>query len=286
MTEDARSVPGPSLGTVGIIGAGQVGTMLGCALVDAGTEAGVDEVRLFDRDASIARESLSRGAGHRVLTRRLEALEADTVILAAPIPAIVELIDELGPALRPGTALIDTGSAKRVVVDAMRRSVPEGVHAIGGHPMAGTERPGPAGARREALWDATFALTPCRPDPEALARGLALARAVGASPLEIDAESHDRVVARTSHLPHVMAFALASIDLQDQGEVTPRLTSTGYLSATRLARSHPDMVAGFLSANSTEVRGALDELIDALVRIGAALEQGPDVLGELLSRHS
>jgi cyclohexadieny/prephenate dehydrogenase len=282
VSEEAAAGSGQRLGRVAVIGAGQIGTALGTALRRAGEGAGVEEVALFDRDVSAARASLRRGGGDRVLARREDALEADTVILAVPVPAIVQLIEQLGPGLPDGAVLIDTGSAKRVVVEAMKRSVPESVHALGGHPMAGTEEPGPAGARPEALQDATFVLTPVRPDPHALERGRALARAVGARPFEIDAATHDRVVARTSHVPHVMAFALAAMDLGAGDDVTHALTSTGYLGATRLANSDPDMVAGFLWANAFEVRAALTELIDGLNRTKATLDQDPVVLSNLL----
>lgn len=282
MSRKARSTGGKALGSVGIIGTGQVGTMLGMALVRAGTEAGVEEVVLFDRDRSSVRESLRRGGGHRILARQEDALVADTLVLAVPVPGIVTLIEEMGGSLLPGAALIDTGSSKKVVVEAMQRHVPPSVHAIGGHPMAGTEQSGPAGARPEALQNASFALTPLRADPEALSRGRALARAVGARPIEIDADTHDRVIARTSHLPHVMAFALAAMDMGAGDVVTRALTSTGYLGVTRVAKSDPDMVAGFLCANSKEVRAALDELLDVLTKMGAALEQEPRILAALL----
>lgn len=282
MSLDGRSGAGARLGRVAIIGAGQVGTMLGMALVRAGEEAGVEEVALFDHDRSAMRQSLRRGAGHRLLEKQEEALESDTLLLAVPVPDIVKLIDALGAELRPGTALIDTGGAKSVVVEAMQLRVPLSVHAIGGHPMAGGEQPGPAGARPELLAGATFVVTPFRPDPVAVARGRALARAVGARPLEIDAGIHDRVVARTSHLPHVMAFALVAMDSGADNDVTQALTSTSYIGATRVAQSDVDMVAGFLCANSKEVRGALDELLDVLTKIGAALEQEPEALADLL----
>ena len=128
-----RGLP-PELGSIAIVGSGQVGTMLGLGL----REAGAEDVSLFDRDATVAHQSLERGAGHRTLADVSRALRADTVILALPIPAIVSFLDDHGRGFRPGCFVIDTGSAKGRVVEAMRRAVPESVHAIGGHPVAGT----------------------------------------------------------------------------------------------------------------------------------------------------
>jgi prephenate dehydrogenase len=270
-TPRARPARGPTLGTVAIVGAGQVGTALGLALRRTGSPL-VGEVGLFDRDPAVARASLRRGAGARLLHRLEDALEADTVVLAVPVPAVVDLVARLGPRLRPGTLLLDTGSTKGPVVRAMRRWVPEGVHALGGHPMAGTEVAGPAGARPELLAGAAFALVPVRDDPEALRRGRALVRAVGARPVVLDARAHDRAVARTSHLPHLVAAAVARVAGTASRGPAEALVSSGLLGATRLAASDPEMVAGFLLANDREVGRALAELREALEGAASALD--------------
>lgn len=264
-----------SLGTVAIVGAGQVGTMLGLALRASGA---VREVTVFDRDADVAARSVARGAAHRA-SAALE-LDADVVVLALPVSGIVELIARHGAELRPGTLVIDTGSAKRAVVDAMRH-LDRGVHAIGGHPLAGTERPGPDGAEPGALHGATFALCPVRDDPEALRRARDLVAAIGARPLVLDAESHDRVVARTSALPHLLAFALARATVPLAADVTA-LASSGYRGATRLAHSDPRMVAAFLAANAAETRLAVSELRRALDELVACLDD-ESALGAKLS---
>ncbi|HXF56377.1 MAG TPA: prephenate dehydrogenase [Actinomycetota bacterium] len=263
-----------------IVGAGQVGTALGLALRSKASSkafskapAPVAEVALFDREPAVARASLRRGAGDRVLRRLDEALEADTLVLAVPVPAVVELVAHLGPRLRPGSFLLDTGSTKGPVVRAMRRWVPADVHALGGHPMAGTEVAGPAGARADLLAGAPFALVPVREDPEALRRGRALARAVGARPVVVDARTHDRTVARTSHLPHLLAAALATVAEAASRGPGGSLRSSGLDGAVRLAASDPAMVAGFLAANGPEVRRALAELRRALDRAAAALDR-------------
>jgi prephenate dehydrogenase len=273
------------LGRVSIVGAGQVGTMLGMALVEAGSDAGVTDVSAFDRTPSVATASLERGAVHRILERAEEALEADTLVLAMPVPSILSFLEEFGSRLRPGSFLIDTASAKVAVTDAMRRTVPQAVHPLGGHPMAGTEVAGPAGARPELCRGAPFALVPVRDDPEALSRGRELARAIGALPVEVDAETHDRTVARTSHLPHLVAYALAGVAGEAflTGDALPVLVSTGFGAATRLAASDPDMVAGFLWANAREVRRSVAEITEVLHRLSAAIEDGPDHLSAALS---
>lgn len=268
------------LGTVAIVGAGQVGTMLGMALRGS---AVVGEVALFDRDVDAAVRSADRGAGTRLLEDVDEALSMDTVILALPIPEIVAFAERFGPALRPGAFLIDTGSAKAEVVRAFRRSVPPPVHAIGGHPMAGTERAGPEGADPDALRGATFVLTPVREDPDALAGGRLLAEAVGARPVVMDAGAHDRIVARTSHLPHVMAFALAEVVGRVKSDVLQSMASSGYEGAVRLAGSDPEMIAGFLAANHEEIGRAVAELGEALARLATAAAEGPESVAAVLA---
>lgn len=275
---------GPAVGRVAIVGGGQVGTMLGIALRRAGRAAGLPEVAVHDRDPAAAAASLERGAADRALASIDEALEADTVILAVPVPEVLRLVEEVGGRLKPRTLLLDTGSAKRVVVEAMRRSIAERAHALGGHPLAGTERPGAAGARPELLRGAPFVLTPVRDDPEALARGRALVAAVGARPVVMDAAAHDRAMARTSHVAHVAAFALASVGRPAGavGALAPAPSSTGYLEATRLAGSDPMMVAGFLWANADEVGAVVGELIEALAGIASALGGSPEDLAARL----
>ncbi len=255
---------GHDLGSVAIIGAGQTGTALGLALARSGV---VREIALFDRDPATSRRSHALGAGHRAVASIEEALRSDTVILAVPVSAIVTLVDAHAGALRPGALLLDTGSTKGVVVEAMRRSVAPSVHAIGGHPIAGTERSGPEGADAATLVGATFALCPVRTDARALDLASLLVRAVGAVPLEIDAVEHDRAIARTIGLPHLLSFALEAA-VRSANTRHSALAGPGLRGATRLARSDPAMVAALCAANASETRAAVDELrarLDALV---------------------
>ena len=276
---------GPGLGSVAIVGAGQVGTMLGLALRGVGEDRGACEVTLFDRNPSTAAVSLGRGAGDRVLATAAEALGAGTIILALPVPDILGYLAEYGGRAQPGSLFLDTGSAKAEVVQAMRDCLAPGVHAVGGHPMVGTEGVGPAAAHPELLRDAAFVLTPVHDDAEALTRARALVRRLGARPLEMDAERHDTTVARTSHLPHVTAFAIAAAAGRAASgpDFAPGLASTGYRSATRLADSNPYMVASFLSANRTHVRTGVQELRSWLTRFEAELETSPEQLGRFLA---
>ena len=256
-----------ALTSVGIVGAGQVGTMLGLALREAGAE-----VLLADVDPAVIERSMELGAGHRTVAVR-DVVDAETVILATPVPAIVALVEELGPWCRPGSLLLDVGSTKRSVVRAMREHVPAEVHAVGGHPMAGTERPGPDGALRDALRDATFALTPVREDPAAVERAESLVRAIGARSMVLEADTHDLVVGRTSHLPHLAAAAVAGAARDLPRDAARALAATGFADTTRLAASSPAMVAGFLAANADQVRAALDDLRSELDEAERLLDQ-------------
>jgi prephenate dehydrogenase len=257
------------------------------ALTAAGTGAGVDEVLLLDANRGVAEESLGRGAGHRVTASMDDVLAADTIVLAVPVDEILRWLQTHGADVRTGTLVIDTGSAKGSVVEAMRATVPGHAHAMGGHPVAGTEVPGPAGADPKRLAGATFVLCPVREDQVARSRSEALVEAAGARPFELGAAEHDRVIARTSHLPHLAACALATVAgaLADGGGDALRLlASTGFAGATRLVAGDARMISSFLRANVKDVRAALDDLVDELSVLGRALaDPDPGVLEHALA---
>jgi len=193
--------------------------------------------------------------------------KADVIVLAAPVGAILSLLDAL-PQLHPGSAVvIDIGSTKRAILQSMQ-ALPERFDPIGAHPMCGKEKSSLANADPGLYRGAPFALAPLpRTSPRGRALALDLAKAVGANPLWIDAETHDRWVAATSHLPYLVANALASATPVDaQPMVGPGLRST-----TRLAGSSPEMMLDILSTNRENVlealrryRQALDDLEDTL----------------------
>lgn len=260
------TTPTAGLGRVAIVGAGQVGTMLGLAL-----RAAADEVVLSDRRAGAVRQSLARGAGEREVSVE-ETADADAVLLAVPVPEIVRVVEELGPKVKAGALILDTGSAKRAVVEAMRAHVPVEVHAVGGHPLAGSERSGPGGALPELLQGAAFALTPVRDDRDGLSRARALVEAAGSRPVVMDAELHDRVIAATSHAPHLVAAAVALASRDLPREAVRDLAASGFSGATRLAASDPGMVSGFLHANAEAIGDAMKVLRAALDRAEASLD--------------
>jgi prephenate dehydrogenase len=159
-------------------------------------------------------------------------------------------------------------------------------HVVGGHPICGTETTGPAAARREALRGATFALTPVRPDQVGLDRAAALVSSLGAVPLQLSCEQHDRILARSSHLPHLLASALACVcsGADDDRQMVRAMVGPGFLGASRLAEASPEMVASFALANSTELTSALEEFGHEMALLAAALGTGEVALRSALNR--
>jgi prephenate dehydrogenase len=272
-----RGVDAARLGRISIIGAGQIGTTLGIAL----RQAGCAEVAVHDRDSTVAETSRRMGAASEVLPDLKAALRWNTIILAVPVPEIVNIVTRFGSHMTPGSFVVDTGSAKVPVTEAMRAFIPRGVHAIGGHPMTGTERPGPAGARPQMLRGAAFLFSDVRQDVSAREAASSLASLVGAEMVLLDAHEHDALLARSSHIAHVTAFVLASLQSHGASPTTPWLLSPGYSSATRLAHSEPEMVAGFLHANAVNVGDALEEMIGKLQHARRLLEREPAELQRL-----
>jgi prephenate dehydrogenase len=255
-----------------VVGAGQIGTSIGMALRQSPAEAR-DEVLLWDRDPGQLARSLERKAANRALRAPEEVLAADTLILAIPVGEVVGWLAAWGGRVRPGTLLLDTGSAKQVVVAAMRSHLRNGVLGVGGHPLCGNEGRGPAAGDPAMLRGAPFVLTPAVDDQLALSRATALVAALGAHPLVLEAGRHDEILAVSSHLPHLLAAALLELVPQagPDRDLWRQLLGPGFRSATRLAASDPEMVASFLAANAGPVRQAVAELQRSLGELDAEL---------------
>jgi prephenate dehydrogenase len=217
--------------------------------------------------------------------------EADLIILAAPVHAILALLRKL-PAMHPGPAVvIDLGSTKRRVA-AVMQALPERFDPLGGHPMCGKEKGSLAQADAQIYRGARFAFTPLeRTSLRARAIADELAHAVGACPLWLDADTHDRWTAATSHFPYLLSNALAAATPE---EAAP-LIGPGFRSTSRLAATPPAMMGDVLMTNRDNVLAALRRFRTSLDALEACLEnedwdglqaclaQGAACQGQLLS---
>jgi prephenate dehydrogenase len=258
---------------VAIVGVGLIGGSLGMALrqrrlaaevVGVGRNA-VNLTRACDLGA-IDRFDIEFGTG---------VADADLVVLATPIPQILQDLARLGPLLRPDAIVTDVGSTKAEIVAAGEASLPTAF--VGSHPMAGSERSGVEAARPDLFEEATWVLTPTdRTPPEHVRHVRTLAQHVGAHTVDLSPDSHDRVVAVTSHLPHVLAYALASLAGKRATE-EPRLydlAAGSFASATRVAFSSPDLWRDIALSNAPALAEAIRAYQDLLANALGALESG------------
>ncbi len=182
--------------------------------------------------------------------------EADVVILAAPVKVIIAMIhDRIGSYLRSNTLLIDIGSTKVDICEAMGR-LPIGIQAIGGHPMTGKESSGVEASDAALFQNRPFVLCPSRrTTPATRDRALSLIAAVGGVAIEMEPKRHDHVVAAISHLPYLISAALVATVAQ-QGEADDavwRLAAGGFRDTSRLAAQDLSMMGDILSTNTQAV---------------------------------
>lgn len=264
-------------GRVAIIGTGQIGTMLGRALTGLpGRDR--DSVWGWDRSPLALRGCLAQGGAQRALSGPRQALGADLVLMAVPVRASLGLIRRLGPEMRPGQLLMDCGSSKAEVVGAMERWVAAGAGAVGGHPICGGTGTGPAAAEPARLLGATFAICPVPGRERAVGPARELVAVLGSRPVVLSAPEHDRIMARTSHLPHLLAAALAELCRGQQ-----LMSGGGLRGAVRLALSDPEMVSSFVGANRREVVAAARDLCSWTERLLAMAEAGDAELAQGLA---
>jgi prephenate dehydrogenase len=246
-------------GPIEVIGAGLLGASVGLAA----RRAGLDVV-LSDESSDHLRTASGMGAGRP----RTAADRPQLVVVAVPPDHLGEVIAE---ALRASDAVVtDVGSVKSGPLAAVA-DVPGVERYVGGHPMAGSERSGPLAASAALFDGRPWAVTPHESsDPAAVDLVEALARLCGAVPVRLSPVEHDRAVARTSHIPHLLA-ALAAGRLAGAPVDHLALSGQGVRDVTRVAAGDPELYGQILAANSeavldllTEVRDRLDVVIDAV----------------------
>jgi prephenate dehydrogenase len=179
--------------------------------------------------------------------------QADVIILATPVPAILEWLRRLPEYAQKRCIVIDMGSSKQIIVEAMN-SLPERFEALGGHPICGKENLSLENAEATLYHNAPFVLTPPqRISARASAAALQIISAIGAHPVWLDAATHDRMLAFTSHLPFLLASALT----MTAPAGAAALVGPGFNSTSRLASTPSSMMLGILQTNRKNVLEAI-----------------------------
>lgn len=248
---------------VAIWGMGLMGSSLALAL-----RGSCRQVAGIDADPRVVEYILGREIVDRASTDPAEILaDADLIVLATPVGTIIRLLQSL-PGLKPSPAVVmDLGSTKTDILAAMA-SLPERFEPIGSHPMCGKEKLGADQADPVLFTGNPFVLVPLeRTTDHALQTGQALIEAVGGQMLQLDAATHDAWVACTSHLPYLIANALA---YSTPAEAAP-LARSGWQSTARVARTSTSMMMDILATNRSNILAALHRCQAALSDIEVML---------------
>ncbi|TDJ69763.1 MAG: prephenate dehydrogenase/arogenate dehydrogenase family protein [Proteobacteria bacterium] len=213
---------------------------------------------------------------------------ADIVVVAAVLGATPGIFEKIASGIGSKTVVTDVGSAKRCVVDAARRSFGgKFSQFVPGHPIAGTEKSGVEASFPELFRDHRVILTPVtETDPRALGRVTEMWQLTGATVTEMDVGHHDEVLAATSHLPHMLAYALVDCLASMEGENENfAYAAGGFRDFTRIASSSPAMWCDIAMANRDALLLMLDRFTATYEQLRTALESNnKDVLFEMFSR--
>lgn len=260
----------PIYDRVALIGLGLIASSMFWAIKRAGLAAEVTGYARSDATRATAREI---GLCDRVCDSAAEAVDgADLVVLCVPVGAMGAVAADIAPVLKPGATVSDVGSVKRAVIEAVAPHLPEGVHFIPAHPLAGTEHSGPRAGFAELFDNRWCILVPEGAEAAATARLRALWEGMGANVDEMDADHHDLVLAVTSHTPHLIAYTMVGV-ADDLRRVTDseviKYSAAGFRDFTRIAASDPTMWRDVFLTNkdaTLEILGRFTEELFALQR--------------------
>jgi cyclohexadieny/prephenate dehydrogenase len=214
---------------------------------------------------------------------------ADLVVVATPLSTYAAIGAAIAPALKPGAIVTDVGSTKQSALRDLGGALPAGAHFVAGHPVAGTEHSGPEAGFPELFDGRWCILTPtAASDSEAVTRVRALWEAAGMKVVEMDPEHHDKVLAITSHLPHLIAYTIVATatDLEEdlKSEVI-KFSAGGFRDFTRIAASDPVMWRDVFLNNREAVLEMLQRFSEDLTALQRAIRRGEaDTLEDLFTR--
>jgi prephenate dehydrogenase len=275
-----RDTTAPKIGGVHcrkitLVGVGLLGSSLGKAIRKRRL---ADLVIGFVRRTASVKECEMMGAADRATRDLADAVSgAELIVLCTPIAQMAGLVRQMLPAVRAGTIITDVGSVKTCVArDLEPLAARAGAHFVGSHPMAGAEKTGVAAGRSDLFVNAVCAVTPTRNSNRAAVRKVGqLWKAAGAQVLFLSPETHDDLVSRSSHLPHVVASQLASLVLNPEyPKRQSMLCANGFRDTTRVASSSPEMWRDIALSNRTNLMRALTDFLQQLTNFKRALKNG------------
>jgi Prephenate dehydrogenase len=274
----------PSFNKIALIGFGLIGGSIARAARGQGLAA---EIVTTARSAKSRARVSELGIVDRVVETNAEAVkDADLVILCIPVGACGPVAQEIADHLKPGAIVSDVGSVKGAVVRDMAPYLPEGVHFVPAHPVAGTEHSGPDSGFAELFINRWCILTPPEgTDPNAVEKLGAFWTALGARVEVMTPDHHDLVLAITSHLPHLIAYTIVGtadeLEGVTQSEVL-KFSAGGFRDFTRIAASDPIMWRDVFLANKDAVLEMLGTFNEDLSKLTRAIRRGD---GEALFAH-
>ncbi len=277
----------PVYNRIALIGLGLIASSMYWALQRGGLAG---EVTGYARSQATRDTARRIGLTDRVCDTAAEAVAgADLVVLAVPVGAMASVAAEIAPHLAQGATVTDVGSVKRDVINSVGPLLPEGVHFIPGHPLAGTEHSGPESGFATLFDNRWCLLVPVEgTDPAATARLRALWEGLGANVEEMDADHHDLVLAVTSHTPHLIAYTMVGV-ADDLGRVTDgeviKYSAAGFRDFTRIAASDPTMWRDVFLTNKDATLEILGRFTEELFALQRAIRTGDgDHLFEYFTR--
>lgn len=271
--------------TIAIIGAGLIGSSIARAAIAKGASANIS---IFDASDDVRAACKSLELGQIASSAQDAVRDADCVILCVPMGAMGSAMQSIAPSMKAGAIVTDVGSTKATAIEALKTHCPDDVHLIPGHPIAGTEQSGPAAGFATLFEDAWHILTPLETPSEdyksATAQLIDFWSRIGAKVEIMDAARHDRVLAITSHLPHLIAYNIVAtaydMETVEEGEVV-KYSAGGFRDFTRIAASDPTMWRDVFLTNKDAVLETLGRFTEDLAALQRAIRWGD---GETLMR--
>jgi len=254
--------------TVTIIGVGLIGGSLAITLKE---RCGVKRIIGVGRSLSSLEQMalIVDSHGHKVIDEstldpKYGVRNADVVILALPVVSIIEVGKEIVANLKIGCIVIDVGSTKAEIVHILTPLVQQKGSFVGTHPLAGSHNRGPESAKGDLFHNAVCVITPVeKTDKDACEIIKAMWTRVGARIMEMPPEGHDKLIAITSHLPHIIASVLVNIAMGEGEKIIP-LIASGFLDTTRVAQGDAEMWKDICLTNQGSIKEMLGKFKDAL----------------------